>query len=131
MSPGESANCVWPELFIRAGDVSKISHKFRCDNDDYEAETDFPINAWTKIEYSQLPIQNTDLAEVSIKLNENLVYKFVNYFPRDYQDIAIYYGYKKDEIGMQYSIPEGKIRNLTIEENEPGLLNLLFEHIVN
>ena len=127
--------CDWSQLLIQKSDDTMIKHIFGCINDDndeeytYKDESDLSINSWHKIEYTQIPIWNSTLAELTIKVNKTVLHKVVNKNPKEYDDVKIYYGYKSGEKGLGESVPEGMIKNFKIEEYIPGL-GYMFEDFI-
>ena len=84
------------------------------------SEKNLSINNWHTIEYTQLQIPNTTIAELTIKVNGTALHKIINIDAKEYQNINVYFGFDRNRINDESTIPDGKIRNFTIEKNNPG-----------
>ena len=128
ISGEESSTCSWPELYIHEHTETKLNHAFKCIRNDadkpyiFQNENNISIGNWHRIEYTQLPIQNSSFAELTIIINGKVLHRIINQEAREQKNIEVYFGYKPDESNDESTIPEGKIRNFTIEENESGSL---------
>ena len=77
-------------------------------------------NNWHIIEYTQLPIHNTPLVELTIKINGTAQHKIINNEAQEYGSIQVYYGHSNYANSDEVTVPDGKIRNFRIDESESG-----------
>ena len=126
ISGEQSSSCSWPELYIHEHTQTKLNHAFKCISDDadkpyvFQNEDNISTGQWYQIEYTQLPIQNSSFSELTITMNGKVLHRIVNQEAKEHKNVEVYFGYKPDENNDESTIPEGKIRNFTIEENESG-----------
>ena len=120
--------CAWPELYINEYENTKLNHAFECIFQDdgrrfiFSSGDNLIENIWHTVEYTQLPIRNTNLAELTLKVNGNCLQKIINADVKEYQNVNVYYGFDKNKKIDESTIPDGKISNFTIEKNDPGRL---------
>ena len=124
--PRKNSTCSWSKIFIEPGALTNINHSFGCLNKKesylYKGETAILTKTWHSIEYTQMPILNSTLAEIIIKMNGKVLHKVVNELAEDYEDVEIYFGYKNGQLNDNDIVPRGKINNTIIEEYIPGIL---------
>ena len=120
--------CAWPELYINEYENTKLNHAFECIFQDdgrrfiFSSGDNLSENIWHTVEYTQLPIRNTNLAELTLKVNGNCLHKIINVDVKEYQSVNVYYGFDTNKKIHESTIPDGKISNFTIEKNDPGRL---------
>ena len=124
------SSCGWPELYINEHSKTTLYHAFNCITDDsgkkyfFKNEKDISIRTWHRIEYTQLPIHNSPYSELTISLNGVTLHRIINPEAQEQTDTEVYFGYKQNEKSNESTIPDGKIRNFTIEEIISGLIYL-------
>ena len=131
VTSASSSNCAWPELYIHEHSKSVLNHAFKCiigdDNRQYifQNDIDISIRNWHQIEYSQLPISNSTLSELTISINGTALHRIINPEAKKYENMEVYYGNKPNEISKETTMAEGKVRNFKIEEHFPGYFEFI------
>ena len=124
----DSASCFWPELYINENESTNLNHAFNCIVKDdgtpytFSSDKNLPENNWNIIEYTQLPIPSTSLVELTIKINGTVQHKIIHNEAKELNNIQVYYGKTNNGNSEEFTVPDGKIRNFRIEENNQGKL---------
>ena len=84
----------WPSIMVLPGDKIDLYHAFQClDSNDkpyrYHGNEDLSIGKWHLIEYLQLPVPNSSIAEIIIRINGIITHKFVNRIPERYDNMKV------------------------------------------
>ena len=112
-----------------------LQHNFKCLNGlgSYNRISErFELSAgeWYRIEYEQIPIFNEDgttsISEIIIRINDQITSKITNFFPKQYNNIKLYYGKAKREQEGFFKL--GKIKNFKLSEFIQGE-SLIFHHL--
>ena len=127
-----NGGCGWPEVYIDDSQNTSLNHAFECINHNSEQyifsdNENLSERVWHNIEYTQLPIPDTSLVELTIKTNGTTLHKVIYNDAKQYENMQVYYGYALND-NNESTIPDGFIRNFRIEEyNQSELIIINFK----